>query len=54
VDRAREAITILSHLSAYGRTTKYAHKDFDLEEVLEAADNAIEELHGSIVFGHED
>jgi hypothetical protein len=50
VDRAREAITILSHLSAYGRTTN----DVDLEEVLETADTAIEELNGSVVFGHED
>jgi hypothetical protein len=31
VDRARRAITILSYLSAYGRTTKFADKDFDLE-----------------------
>jgi hypothetical protein len=54
VNRARKAITILSYLSAYGRTTKHAHKDFDLEKVLDAADNAIEELDGSIVFGHED
>jgi hypothetical protein len=54
VDRARKAITILSHLSAYGRTTKYAHKEFDLEEVLETADNAIEELNGCIVFGSEE
>jgi hypothetical protein len=54
VDRARKAITILSHLSAYCRTTKYAHKDFDLEKVLDAADTAIEELDGSVVFGPED
>jgi hypothetical protein len=54
VDRARMAVTILSHLSAYGRTTKYVHKDFDLEKVLDAADSAIEELNGSVVFGHEE
>jgi hypothetical protein len=54
VDRARKAITILSHLSVYGRTTKYAQKDFDLKKVLDAADTAIEELNGSVVFGHED
>jgi hypothetical protein len=54
LDRAQKAITILSHLSAYGRTTKYAHKDFDLEKVLDAADNAIEELDGSVMFGPEE